>query len=170
MEKEIKGYKGLYTVKPNGDIISYVRVSSGKKLKPQKHTHGYRYVTLVKGGEKKNHLIHRLVGEAFIPNPENKRTINHKDGDKTNNHVDNLEWATYSENNQHGIDSGLIGRADLKGSKNSQSKLTENDVRKIHDMLKDGLSYGEIADMYNVTNELIGMINRGQAWTHVEVN
>ena len=65
---------------------------------------GYKVVGLWDKGVSEVCYIHRLVGEAFLPNPDNKHTINHKDGDKGNNHLSNLEWATNSENNQHAYD------------------------------------------------------------------
>ena len=75
---------------------------------------GYFHVSLCKGKQKLNFYTHRLVAEAFIPNPEGKPCVNHKNGNKMDNRVENLEWCTYSENIVHAIDNGLVP---LKGSK-----------------------------------------------------
>ena len=73
--------------------------------------------------DKKLFRIHRAVAETFIPNPENKSTVNHKDGNKLNNNIDNLEWATYSENNKHAFDAGL--KKAISGENVYNSKLTQ---------------------------------------------
>ena len=110
--KDISGYVGLYQVSNFGRVKSLQRVIKVKHptgctytkrwlcriLKPVKDTNGYSVVSLGKHNRK---LIHRLVAEAFIPNPENKPHINHIDGNKTNNFLENLEWATVSENALH---------------------------------------------------------------------
>lgn len=89
-----------------------IKKMSGKEMKPMfvrgqpiiAHISvGYRYVNFFG----KHIRLHRLIAQAFIPNPENKRCVNHKDGNKLNNHIDNLEWMTSSENNQHAYDTGL---------------------------------------------------------------
>lgn len=91
--------------------------------------------------------IHRLVAEAFIPNPENKPQVNHIDGNKLNNSVENLEWVTHSENIQHAFDTGLANA--LVGTNNSLSKLTNEQVLFIRQ------NYGlitkrKLATMFNV--------------------
>jgi len=95
---EIQNNKNYY-IHPDGRIYSKYTCML---LKPRENT--YMYVRL---GNNINIAIHRLVAQHFIPNPENKPFVNHKDGNKLNNHVDNLEWMTVSENNQHAIDTGL---------------------------------------------------------------
>lgn len=96
--KDIPGYEGLYLVTSCGKVWSYRRQ---KFLKPADNGHGYLYVMLCKDGTQKCRRINRLVAEAYIPNPEGKPEVNHLNQDKYNNCVNNLEWATSSENKQH---------------------------------------------------------------------
>ena len=114
--RPIKGYEGLYEVSNTGEIKSLPKVrknGSGyyiqkeKLLRQSNTTTGYKKVELVKDGKRKSLKVHRLVAQAFIPNPQNKPQVNHLDGNKINNNVSNLEWATISENVQHGYDTGL---------------------------------------------------------------
>lgn len=94
---------GQYYVTEEGDVYSFNYKQTGKiqKLIPKKDGHGYLCVALCKEGKVVYKKIHRLVAQAFIPNPENKRTINHINGVRSDNRVENLEWATDSENNKH---------------------------------------------------------------------
>lgn len=96
----IKNKYGGYSVRHQKEYI--------KKLTPNKQRRGYLVATLSKDNKTKTHWVHQLVAKAFIPNPENKPQVNHKDGNKKNNTVDNLEWSTPMENVQHGIKNGLI--------------------------------------------------------------
>lgn len=98
---DIRGYEGLYLVSNLGRIKRKY-MDSERILKGYENKVGYLVVCLSKNGKTKNFRIHRLVAEAFIPNPENKPTVNHIDEDKTNNMVSNLEWATMNEQNNHG--------------------------------------------------------------------
>jgi hypothetical protein len=100
--KDVPGYDGLYQVSDQGRIRRDNRI---KKLKEDRG--GYLNVWLSKRSEMKCLKVHRLVALAFIDNPENKRTVNHKDGNKKNNCVQNLEWATHSENVTHANRTGL---------------------------------------------------------------
>jgi hypothetical protein len=111
--KDIKGYEGYYQVSNLGNVKSLDRVvwngkvfhkRIGKILKPK----GDRYyeLCLTKQGKLKKVYIHRLVAQAFIPNPNNKAEVNHMDGNKVNNHISNLEWCTSKENKKHAWENG----------------------------------------------------------------
>ncbi len=97
--KDIEGYEGLYQVSSFGRVK---KVTTGRILKGGKHAKGYLLVGLYKNNIRSSKTIHRLVAEAFIPNPENKPEVNHIDENKTNNSLDNLEWMTTKENTNHG--------------------------------------------------------------------
>lgn len=103
IQRDIVGYEGLYTV----DIFGNVFKSDGKELTQYKNKYGYINVSLRKEGKYRQHKVHRLVAQAFIPNPSSKEQVNHIDGNKNNNVVWNLEWNTSKENVQHSIRTGL---------------------------------------------------------------
>ena len=102
--KDIVGYEGLYKVSDKGNIYSVERISSqgnkcgGFTIKPTTTRGGYLQVQLYKNGIREHKYVHRIVAEAFIPNPNNYPEINHKDEDKTNNYMGNLEWCTRKYN------------------------------------------------------------------------
>lgn len=104
--KAIADSNGEYYISDNGRVKSYKR-SKERILKPTLTSHGYAAVKICANGKHKTHKIHRLVSLAFIPNPEQKGDVNHKDGNKANNHVDNLEWNTRKENVHHAWQTGL---------------------------------------------------------------
>lgn len=112
---------GAYEVSTHGNIKSVPRILesdlcvqkirswTGRILKPYKNIHGYLTVTIITtDGYQRNTLIHRLVASAFIPNPENKPCVNHMDGIRSNNNLENLEWVTHSENARHSF--SVLGR------------------------------------------------------------
>lgn len=103
--KPIKGYEGFYEVSNKGNVRSIRKNTILSQTVGVKN--GYCYVGFCKDGQNKKMLVHRLVAIAFIDNPEGKRTVNHIDGNKKNNAVENLEWATYSENHKHAFANGL---------------------------------------------------------------
>ena len=96
--KDIIGYEGLYAITTCGKVWSHRRQ---RFLKPADNGHGYLQVILCKDGVRKHYRVHRLVAEAYIPNPENKQYINHKDTVRNHNWVNNLEWATAKENKNY---------------------------------------------------------------------
>lgn len=105
--KDIEGYEGLYQISNLGRVK---RVTTGRILKGGKDKDGYLMVKLYKNNIRSNKKIHRLVAEAFIPNPENKPQVNHADENKTNNSLDNLEWMTAKENINHGTHNERVSK------------------------------------------------------------
>jgi hypothetical protein len=141
---------------------------------------GYHIVSLSNGhgSISKNFYIHILVATYFIDNPSNKSEVNHKDGDKSNNGVDNLEWVTHKENMDHAFDNGLsiwVSKKSyrvLRGSEVSGAKLTESQVMEIYKLiLTKQYSDAEIAKKYNlISRESIRNIRRKKTWRHVTDN
>ena len=133
--KDVVYFEGLYQVSNLGRVksLNYSRTGREKVLKPSK-TNGYLQVYLYKEGKSKRFSIHRLVAFAFIPNPNNLPIVNHKDEDKSNNCVDNLEWCTVAYNNNYGTKNQRQAES-LKGFKHSEEtrkKLSEARKGKHH--------------------------------------
>ena len=111
--KDIKEYEGIYQVSNLGRVK---RVETDRVLKGSKNKKGYLRVDLYKNGSQSNKRIHRLVAQAFIPNPENKSQVNHIDENKTNNVISNLEWTTAKENINHGTRNERAGNTISKSN------------------------------------------------------
>jgi hypothetical protein len=122
---------------------------------------GYHKVKI----EGKGRYIHRLVADAFIPNPDNKAHVNHKNGNKFDNSLVNLEWATVSENNQHAFDTGLKSAA--KGERSGANKISEGDARIIKSQYKK-IRTGVLAKRFGVAPSTICYIGEGRTWRHLE--
>jgi hypothetical protein len=168
--KDIKGYKGFYQVSNLGRVRSLkkeftfknggVRVFNEIILKPDISKLGYESVRLSKKSKVKAYKIHRLVAVHFIENFENKLEVNHIDGIKSNNTLDNLEWVTSSENKNHAFKIGL--RSNF-GEKNPLSKLTEEEVFFIK-YLSNELSYSFLSNAFNVHHDTIRAIKKNRIW------
>lgn len=160
----IKDYPG-YWVNKKGEIL-------GKQLniyKQAKNRKGYPIVSMYHKGSDgeyklKTKAVHRIVAETFIynDNPEIKNQVNHIDGDKENNTIENLEWCTNKENRKHAIDNGLV--ADRKGEKQNISILKNEQVIDIYTSDKSRLY---IAKKYNVSKHTISNIRGDYTWTHI---
>ena len=136
-----------YFVTKNGEIIGKL-----KTLKPSITPSGYASVCLYFNGKYKTFLIHRMVAECYIPNPDNKPQINHKNGDKLNNDYTNLEWSTSEENINHAIN--ILGYRTLGDCPNS--KLSINDMFEIYRChINDGIYQTHLAKKYNVDTSTI---------------
>ena len=111
MLKDIVGYEGLYQISDKGEVFSVPRKGSlGGKMKTHLNVKGYEVLGLCKDGHQSTVTVHRLVAEAFIPNPDNLPQVNHKDENKLNNCVDNLEWCTNEYNHDYGTRTKKTGR------------------------------------------------------------
>ena len=116
--KDIQGYEGMYQVSSHGRVksLNYNKTGLEGILNPNNNGKGYLQVYLTKNKKSKKVLIHRLVAQAFLYKPTDKNYVNHKDGNKSNNNVNNLEWCTRSENQQHAFDTGLINKTKLSNA------------------------------------------------------
>lgn len=171
--KDIKDYEGLYQISNLARVRSLERTmvlpTGGmfhilERIMVQKKNKGYWVVGLSKKSKKFTAKVHRLVAFHFIPNPENKRQVNHLFG-KDDNRATSLEWATGSENMSHSFRVGTHVSPACKGEKNGQSKLTEENVREIRN--SEIKSTRKLAKKYSVSNILISKILNFKIWQHV---
>lgn len=145
--KDILEFDGLYKVNELGEVYKFN--SNGlKKMKNQIDKDGYEVLNFKFGGKIIGRKVHRLVAQHYIPNPLNKRCVNHIDGIKTNNKVDNLEWVTHSENMIHATKLGL---AKNKGELNPRAKLKNTQRDEIIRLRKEGKKLKEIANLYGIS-------------------
>ncbi len=176
--KDLPDFKGLYQASTKGRIKS---LKSNKHCKPHilkqtvqiekshrkyKNSNGYAYVKLHVNGKCYNKRVHRLVAITFISNPENKKQVNHIDGNTLNNCVENLEWSNGNENILHARRVLKRGIARLIGERHGNANLTWDDVNKIReDYPKDvNLDYKDFAKIYNINPGEIGCIIMNKSW------
>lgn len=182
--KDVQGYEDYYQVSNFGRVKSLQRKVPYFSSMSQKHTtftvkecilkkvsipSGYLFVRISKLNKYKNFYVHRLVAQAFIPNPGNKAYINHKDGVKTNNHIDNIEWATPSENAIHALATGL--KVSQKGEDQGKARLSNEQALKIKTLCLTKTAE-EIRIMMNFPKKdrhLIANIKCGRIWKHLKV-
>ena len=175
--RPIKGYEGFYEVSNLGRVRScdrrekhsdgHLRMRYGKMLHSSIQDRGYAHVILHQNGNRKTHAIHRLVATAFIPNPENRTTVNHIDGNKQNNNFQNLEWVSPKQNTVHAVKLGLV----KSGEESHKAKLTSAQVQEIRSLyVPKDKKYGgrALAERYNVSTSTIGKIVNNE--THRQLN
>lgn len=176
--ENVVGYEGLYMVNRRGDVVSLDRLKgqfgSGRRVKgrimtQRKNHKGYKTVHLSKQGKGRWVLVHRIVAKAFIENPLNKPQVNHIDGDKENNCVENLEWVTGSENARHAADSGLWKEStkrmlDAAHRPEVRKRIAESLKKKV--MRSDGIvfaSVGEAAESVGRTHGAVSANIHGKS-------
>jgi len=162
----------------NYSVSSYGRIKNNKTmkiLKPVLSHDGYLQITLYKKDSKKNYRISRLVCKSFILNPENKPHINHKDLNKTNNKVENLEWCTAKENVYHAIVNGHRSKGQFKkgqkifiGEKHPLAKVNYKEVAQIKELYKTG-NYTQryLGELYSLTQSSISLIVLNKSWKSI---
>lgn len=181
--KDIPGFEGYYQASNLGNIKSLDRTIAtknrwgqdnprkykGKAIKPQFSKVGYYVVKLNTGKFSRSYYIHHLVMKSFTPNPDPIRlsNINHKDGNKLNNRLENLEWCTPKQNTRHGIEMGLTP-VPGKGTDNPRAQLVEEQVHQIRDLYKTNqYTYNQLGNMFNVSKHTIADIVLKRNWQHI---
>ncbi len=169
-----KDYNDFYEVSSYGNVKSkdrYVKsvhgtlyFKKGRILKQADNGQGYLQLMLCINGKNRTERVHRLVALTFIPNPLGLPKVNHIDGNKRNNNINNLEWCTQLENIQCAKEQGLM----IKGTKANNSKLNEACVVEIRGLIKEGYTNREIGDIFNVHAGTISCIRLGRNWSHVK--
>lgn len=165
-----------FLVTKDGRVFSEV---TNKFLKPATDLSGYLRCAFKYNNKHTTFKVHRLVAECYIRNPLNKPQVNHKDGDKKNNKVDNLEWCTHQENMKHAIENGLFNPKDIpkekcinknikKGELNGCSKLTDEIVLEIRSKFNPRIYTREmLAKEYNVKASTIKDVILRKSWKHI---
>lgn len=169
---DIPNYEGYYKVSDCGRIKSLDRIINCKNGQTQRKPgifpnfeidkDGYYKLTLHKDGVQKKDFVHRWVAQTFLNNEKSKPVVNHKDGNKQNNHLKNLEWATFSENTKHAFDLGLCVMP--SGSDNPNGKLTEKEVIHIRNLRKQGKTLKRISKEIDTSESNVKNIIYGYTW------
>lgn len=145
---------GVFDTKRKEKIISFCKNSNGYLMfRPQINNC------------KQVHVVHRLVATAFIPNPEGKPCVNHKDFNKENNCVDNLEWVTYRENTLHATQNGVL--VSYKGVESNLTKYTEQQVREGYIMCKSGIPQSKVGKTIGMPRPTLASIMQKVSWKHL---
>lgn len=157
--RAIKGFEGYYEVSDRGNVR---RVGSEIFRKLQKTEKGYLKVFLYSPKLAKAFFVHRLVAQAFVPKKRGRTQVNHRDGDKLNNVVSNIEWCSVRENNAHAKKNGLYRPS--RGSAHGMSRLSDKDVREIR---KKKERVKDLAAKFGIHRTTVRRIIIRELWTHI---
>lgn len=160
--KDIKGFEGRYTISNLGIVRSLL---TGKIMKPYVTKFGYARVNLriARSRDYKSYFVHRLVAFAFLENKDNLAEVNHKDCNRLNNRVDNLEWMSKEDNIRYSF---THGNASNKGLKNPNAKLDLNDIKAIRSLKATNRFYDtQIAKLFRVSSSTINKIVNNEIWS-----
>jgi hypothetical protein len=172
--KPVVGYESYYEVSSHGRVKSLsrrvvcgenrYRTVKEKILKNSPGKGNYLFISInAQPIGCKTEAVHRLVARAFLGDrPSDEYEVNHIDGNKANNRVDNLEWVTPEENRQHAVDMGLVPQGEACGN----SKLTAEEVVKIRILVNSGTPRKHVAERYDVSKPTIDAIMQGRVWVH----
>lgn len=159
LKKLIKGYEN-YCVREDGVVFN---VRTGRRLAPDVSNRGYLRITVCKDNRPKKFTIHRLVAELFIPNPHGYKTVNHINGDKSDNSIDNLEWMSQEQNQEHARLTGLCPKGELNG----MSKYSEQLIHRVCELIQAGKVRNEVLAATGITKSSFDDIRRRKTWRHV---
>jgi len=173
--RDVSGFEDCYQISNNGKLKSKDRMKvngfgkcsyKGVILKPRLYNGYYRF-TLQRLNKRRQVFIHRLVAEAFITNPENKPEVNHINGIRHDNRVENLEWCTRSENQLHAYKIGLQTPTIIQGERHHKARLSEKDVLEIRRLYEAGVGMTELSKMFNMNRGSIHHIIKRTSWKHI---
>lgn len=158
--QSVNNYEGIYEISSYGRLRS-LKFNRLRYFNLKADGWGYVIVVLHKKGKREAVRFHRLVASHFIANPDNKKEVNHKDGNKLNNRVDNLEWVTPEENMKHAFSTKL--NVPKKGEKHQGSKLSNRKAQMIKDLYATGIyKQSDIGEEFNISQTRVSAIVLGQ--------
>ncbi len=165
--RDIKGYEGSYQISNLGRIKTF-------KVRANFYPDGviskgymageYMVASITKNKKRRGLCIHKLIAHAFIPNPLNRNEVNHIDGNKLNNAIENLEWCTHSENVIHAFKTGLMVGHIRRGEKSNNHKLSSIDVSIIKSAREEGFTQKQIATYFKISQANVSFITHNKRW------
>lgn len=166
--RPIPGFEGLYEISDRGRIKRLAGTRGcprGRILKPGRANNGYRSITLYDNHRTQLVSIHRLVMRVFVGECPREQQVNHKNGVRDDNRLENLEYMTPQQNQRHAFD--VLGKTVAHGENHGHAKLTEQEIREIRSLIGT-MSYRKIGERFGVGPQAIHKISSGIAWKHVK--